>query len=290
MYTQVELRLEGSGVLVIPQGQLREIPYLKALTSTRWSPVQKPYTLIQAKEWNNDLTLLSDLLRFLREDKESYRLPQDWKRTFSLIRLADMLCVDTFIHTVARATRIPVPLLDNSNPIKSVRLRLRAAYRLAKYLKDKVHTGICGVCSLPLGDIPPYRAEVVYMPCCSCTVPARCWKDPMICSACSTGLLPLPCVICKAPIECWGGDTRDIYIFSKETRLGCCNADAHYLCRAQFLSRRQPKCPACQCYLSPSNTLHCDWCEAADHIFARREQRKNSIRRRLGKDYSYMPF
>ena len=103
-----------------------EIPYFKALTSTRWSPVQEPYTSIQAKEWNNDLILLSDLFRFLREDKKSYCLPQDWKRTFSLIRLADMLCVDTFIQTVARETRIPVPLLDNSNPIKSVRLRLQA--------------------------------------------------------------------------------------------------------------------------------------------------------------------
>ena len=202
-----------------------------------------------------------------------------------------MLCVDTFIQTVARETGIPVPLLDNSNPIKSVRLRLRAAYRLAKYLKDKVHTGTCGVCGLPLCDIPPRRAEVVYMPCCSLTVHARCWKDPTIRSACSTGLLPLPCMICKALIECWGGDIQDIYLFAKETRLGCCGADAHRLCKAQFLSRRQPpKCPACQRYLSQSNRLHCDWCGAADYIFARREHRKNSIRRRLGKDYSYMPY
>ena len=184
-----------------------EIPYFKALTSTQWSHVQEPYTLIQAKEWNNNLTLLSDLLQFLREDKKSYCLPQDWKRTFSLIRLADML--DTFIQTVARETRIPVPLLNNSNPIKSVRLRLWAVYQLAKYLKDKVHTGTCGLCSLPLCDIPPRRAEVVYVPYCSVTVHTRCWKDPTICSTYSTGLLPLPCVICKAPIECWGGDIQE---------------------------------------------------------------------------------
>lgn len=76
-----------------------------------------------------------------------------------------MLCVDTFIQTVARETGIPVPLLNNSNLIKSLRLRLRAVYQLAKYLKDKVHTGTCGVCSLPLCDIPPHQAEVVYMLC-----------------------------------------------------------------------------------------------------------------------------
>ena len=139
-----------------------------------------------------------------------------------------------------------------------------------------MHTGTCGVCGPPLDDIPPYRAEVVYIPCCSHTVHTRCWKDPMICSACSTGLLPLPCVICKAPIECRGGDTQDIYIFSTETRLGCCEANAHYLCRAVSV-RKTAKCPACQCYLSPGNTLHCDWCEAADYIFARREKKKNSI-------------
>ena len=131
VYVHTSWTQAGSGIVIIPQRQLRKIPYLKALTSSRWSPVWKTYTLIQAKEWNNDLTHLSDLLRFLREDKD---LPQDWKRTFSLIRLADMLCVDTFIQTVARETRIPVPLLDNSNPIKSVRMCLWAAYRLARYL------------------------------------------------------------------------------------------------------------------------------------------------------------
>ena len=79
---------------------------------------------------------------------------------------------------MAAETRIPVPLLDNSNPIKSVHLRLQAAYWLAKYLKDKVHTGRCGVCGLLLGDIPPYRAEVVYMPCCSHTVHTGVGKTP----------------------------------------------------------------------------------------------------------------
>ena len=120
-----------------------------------------------------------------------------------------MLCVDTFIQTVARETGIPVPLLNNSNLIKSLRLRLRAVYQLAKYLKDKVHTGTRGVCSLPLCDTPPRQAEVVYMPCCSVTVHTRCWKDTTICSTSSTGLLPLPCVTCKAPIECWGEDIQE---------------------------------------------------------------------------------
>ena len=48
---------------------------------------------------------------------------------------------------------------------------------------------------------------------------------------------------------------------------------SHYLCRAVSV-RKTAKCPACQCYLSPGNTLHCDWCEAADYIFTRREQKK----------------
>jgi len=48
------------------------------------------YNLLPAGEWNNDLTLLSDPLQFLEEEEEEghFCLPQDWKRLFSMSRLA----------------------------------------------------------------------------------------------------------------------------------------------------------------------------------------------------------
>ena len=46
-------------------------------------------------------------------------------------------------------------------------------FPVLKGFKDKVHTGTCGVCGFPLDDIPPYRAEVVYIPCCSRIVHSR---------------------------------------------------------------------------------------------------------------------
>jgi len=37
------------------------------------------YNLFPVGEWNNDLTLLSDLLQFSREEEEGhFCLPQDW--------------------------------------------------------------------------------------------------------------------------------------------------------------------------------------------------------------------
>lgn len=110
-----------------------------------------------------------------------------------------------------------------------------------------------------------------------------------VCAACCTGLVPLPCVVCNRPLECCGGDTLETCIFSEGSRFLCCGADAHRLCRMQFLAKRWPKCPACPCYLEPNGKLHVDFCGTGDHIFARRERTTHDIRRRMGKDYSYVP-
>ena len=276
---------------MIRKSELDEIPYLKALTSSRWQPspvFQRCYRLMPSKEWNKDLTLLTELLFFLKSEEGHYRLPREWRRTFSLIRLADMLGVDTFLQAVCKETLIPVQMLDNSNSIRDVRTRLRTAYRLSEHLAAKVHKGACGTCSNPLPEIPPRRAKLYRMPCCEQVVHAHCWADKRVCAACCTGLVPLPCVVCNRPLECWGGDTLEMYIFSEESRFLCCGADAHQLCRMQFLAKRWPKCPACQCYLEPNRKLHIDFCGAGDYIFARRE-RRHDLRRRMGKDYSYIP-
>ena len=139
IYTQVELRLEGcneAGFLMIPRSKLDEIPYLKALTSSRWQPspvFQRHYTLMPSKEWNNDLTLLTELLFSLKSEKCRYRLPREW-RTFSLIRLADMLGIDTTLQEMSIETLIPVQMLDNSNSIRDVCTRLKTAYWLSENL------------------------------------------------------------------------------------------------------------------------------------------------------------
>ena len=140
----------------------------------------------------------------------------------------------------------------------------------------KVHKGACGVCSNPLPEIPPQRAKLYRMPCCEQVVHTHCWADKRVCAACCTGLVPLPCVVCNRPLECCGGDTLETYIFSEGSRFLCCGADAHRLCRMQFLAKGWPKCLACQCYLEPNGKLNIDFCGAGDYIFARRE-REHSV-------------
>ena len=108
--TQVELRLEGAGVVVLPRMELQKIPYLRVLTSLRWRSRARFHNLLPAKEWNGDLTLLTDLLAFLR-DENTYRLPREWRRTFSLLRLTDMLGVDMFLAAVSRETCISVAMI-----------------------------------------------------------------------------------------------------------------------------------------------------------------------------------
>ena len=88
--------------MVIPRKEVTKVPYLKVLTSERWGKGHaRYYCLFPAREWNGDLTLLSDLLQFLREEEGHFRLPQDWKRLFSMLRLADFLGTDRFLAVVS---------------------------------------------------------------------------------------------------------------------------------------------------------------------------------------------
>ena len=151
--------------------------------------------LMPSKEWNKDLTLLTELLFFLKSEEGHYCLPREWRRTFSLIRLADMLGVDTFLQAVCKETLIPVQMLDNSNSIRDVRTRLRTAYRLSEHLAAKVHKGACGVFSNPLPEI--HHKE---LNCITCHAVNK-WCMHIagltrVCAACCTGLVPLPCAVC----------------------------------------------------------------------------------------------
>lgn len=201
--------------MVLPRMELQKIPYLRVLTSLRWRSRARFHDLLPAKEWNGDLTLLTDLLAFLR-DENTYRLPREWRRTFSLLRLADMLGVDTFLAAVSRETCISVAMIDISNGINVVCHRLRGAYRVSEHLSSKKHVGICGVCSLPLAEIPPRMAKVDYSRAVSKKYMQDAWENPNVCPVCKIGLQPLPCIICKCMIECWGGDTRDLYLLGEK--------------------------------------------------------------------------
>ena len=97
------------------------------------------------------------------------------------------------------------------------------------------------------------KEHVVYVPihflkyhheelnCIACYAANKWWMHiaglTRVCAACCTGLVPLPCAVCNRPLECWGGDTLEMYILSEESRFLCCGADAHQLCRMQFLAK-----------------------------------------------------
>ena len=73
------------------------------------------YNLFPVGEWNNDLTLLSDLLQFSREEEEGhFCLPQDWKGLFKLIvgLLQSLLSVCLFIVLIDFIYLAGVTLLD----------------------------------------------------------------------------------------------------------------------------------------------------------------------------------
>ena len=113
----VELRLTDTQVLIIPRSEAKRIPYLRVLTSSWWQKGNtRYYNLLPAKEWNSDLTLLTDLLRFVRESEVGrYHLPSEFKQTFSLLKLADFLGLNEFLEVVLADTCVPVHLLDNSS-------------------------------------------------------------------------------------------------------------------------------------------------------------------------------
>ena len=73
------------------------------------------YNLVPVGEWNNDLTLLSDLLRFSREEEEGhFCLPQDWKRLFKPVArlLQSLRSVCLFIVLIDFIYLAGVTLLD----------------------------------------------------------------------------------------------------------------------------------------------------------------------------------
>ena len=86
-----------------------------------------------SKEWNNDLTLLTELLFSLKSEKCRYRLPREWK-TFSLIRLADMLGIDTILQEMSKETLIPVQNVGQFQQYQDVCTQLKTAYWLSENL------------------------------------------------------------------------------------------------------------------------------------------------------------
>ena len=109
------------GILVIPRNEVNQIPYLRALTSSLWHKGNpRYYTLIPAQEWNNDLTILADLLRFLRESHEGhYRLPHDFRRTFLKSREnctvdSPCMCAETPLLSIQKHKKVMLTLYQNA--------------------------------------------------------------------------------------------------------------------------------------------------------------------------------
>ena len=72
--------------------------------------------LPDTEEFQKDITLLADLISYSAQRKT--KLPEDYRRTFQLIRLADYLGVDPFLKMCAEQLDVRVPQLWNLNAIR----------------------------------------------------------------------------------------------------------------------------------------------------------------------------
>ena len=108
-------------------------------------------------EFQNDITLLADLISYSAQHKT--KLPEDFGRTFQLIRLADFLGVDPFLKLCAEQLDVPVSQLWNSNSIRKVRKLVRdryRAHRCNRYTTDRVR---CPICRSSLTCAAPLKAD-----------------------------------------------------------------------------------------------------------------------------------
>ena len=208
-YMQVELRL-GKSVLIVTRSDLLQIPYLHLLTSERWcfdGSVKGfrygVYNIPSCIELQDDATLLPDLVGFTLIP-EQYKIPDDWKRLFKLVRCADFLSMDNYLLYIADVLHVEATTINNANPVHRVRWLLRSKYRSAAHHAKKYGQKCCRLCYAPLGRDAPHYSNMLVMPCCQNEVHTECWKGGESCRLCSTSFNLLACALCKENIDDWG--------------------------------------------------------------------------------------
>ena len=258
----------------MPRRLLQKIPYFEALTSTRWAQDGDGYDLPSWPEFHS-MEVVMELIKFSNSKVEEYSFPEDHRRAFSLLRLADLVGVDSFVTLMAEKLDVPVARITNTNSIRDVRRCIRDRYRISKHHGGRV-PGLCGKCRQPLAACPPAKTIVETTLCCHRQVHSKCIvMDSHSCAVCEQSFTILLCIVCRKPVT-HPGRPVESYCLAKANQLPCCGADVHKQCRAGMSAGR---CPCCQMPLTQGEEGFDEMATAADYIFMRREYRLNDVRR-----------
>ena len=149
----------GNQSLVLERGFLQCTPYLYLLTDQRCSENRTSFSLPQRTEFQNDLSLLQDLIIFSMNPPEQFVLPS-YQRLFQLVRLADFIGCEKFLEMVAGRLGVAVLAINNANAIRTVRGLIRLRYRAhSKFIDETFEKGNkCAKCNTSVAACWRYAA------------------------------------------------------------------------------------------------------------------------------------
>ena len=240
-----------------------------AVSLQRWGSGGGGIELPVTDEFQDDLTLLDDLIRFIHNPDQ---LPKTYQLMFQLVRLADYTGCDLFLQTAAAKLGTTVQKINNSNPIRKVRSDLRNRYRISEHM-SKMRGGLemCKLCKKTLLELPVLMSDsVTVLPCCSAKVHLNCFKNPTECPMCETSFTHfLNCCICKQRIVCDESAAPTFamnWVHPKTYQTSCCGADVHQKCHNFYL--RMDHCNICSVPLK-NGELQYFLCEGLDILHVR---------------------
>ena len=245
--------------------------------------------LPETDEFRDDLTLLDELINFIRHPDQ---LPTTHQLMFQLVRLADYTGCDRFLQTAAAKLGTTVQVINNANPIGKVRQEIRNRYRMAQFLgKKQGGLAKCKLCQKPLMEPPALLSDsVTVQVCCSSRVHAKCFnfRNPSECPFCKISYTHfLNCCVCKGRIVCKNVHPEFVYmnwVHQKNFRTSCCGADVHQQCHENYFLKYS-SCSICSVPLK-NGQLQYDLCEGLDILHMRIWKRKIEERRNCG-EYTY---
>ena len=225
----------------MPRRLLQNIPYFEALTSTRCAQDGDGYDLPSWPELHS-MGVVMELIKFTNSRVEEYSFPEDHHRTFSLLRLAGLVGVDSFVALMAEKLDVPAARITNTNTIRDVRRCIRDQYRVSRHRGGRI-TGLCGRCRQPLAACPPAKTVIETSLCCHRQVHPKCnVMDGHSCVVCEQSFTILLCILYRKPVT-HPGRPVEAYCLAKANQLPCCGEDVHKQYRAEMSTGR---CPCCQ--------------------------------------------
>ena len=195
--------LFGNQSLVLGRGFLQCTPYLYLLTDERWSQDNTTFCLPEATEFQSDLTLLLDLIRFSVN-------PPGTVCTSVISAPVSASLISWFYQLWAvsgdgheQVGGCSLLQSNNANVIRTVRGLTRSRYMAhSRFLKDTFYQGNkCAKCGwiLVRQRTKLQRPELCDMPCCGSDEHLGC-SVLEICRRCNTHLKVLACVVCHKEI------------------------------------------------------------------------------------------